>query len=50
MTPYKPDIDFKVDGAKLGFVRPGRSFSNHNHILGSIYCSVAPLSLYKGKG
>lgn len=50
MTPYKPDIDFKVDGAKLGSVHPVRRFSNHNHILGSIYCSVTPPSLYKGKG
>lgn len=50
MTPDKPDIDYKLDGAKWDFIYIRRRGSNHNHILGSIYCSVSPQSLYKGKG
>lgn len=45
MTPARPDIDLKLDGAKEG--REG-GISNHRHILVSTYCSVAAPSLYKG--
>lgn len=34
MTPGKPDIDFKLDGAKWEFIYLGRGVSSHNHILG----------------
>lgn len=50
MTPDKPDIDFKLDGAKWEFIYVRRGGSSHNHVLGSIYCSVIAQSLYKEKG
>lgn len=34
MTPGKPDIDFKLDGAKWDFIYLGRGVCSHNHILG----------------
>lgn len=50
MTPDKSDIDLKLVGAKWEFIYLKSGGSSHNHILGSIYCSVDPQSLYKGKG
>lgn len=50
MTPDKSDIDFKLVGAKWEFIYLESGNSNHNHILGSTYCSANPQSLYKGKG
>lgn len=49
MTPDKPDIDFKLDGAIGLLFNISKGGSSHKYNLGSTYCSVITQSLYKGE-